>query len=907
MKPNGASPPGPRGRDGRRRTGTLWAGSCLLLGGLAVTAAPAAASPVVSTLYAASTAQGAADCSSVANACDLATALNDAIAGTTVLLVTAGVEGTSSSYYVGNWTVDPSGTTALSQVTVEPYAGVVGPILDGNGGQSAGCPTTSCAGSVLTIGSGVFATVTGVTIQDGDNTSGNGGGIENDGTLALTDSTVSQNTTGAGSSGGGIDNTAALSITNSTVSQNTTGNAAGGCDGDAPGCSDTNGGTSGGGGGIESSGSLTVTDSTISGNATGTGGGGGEGAGEFCASGGDGGSSGAGGGIESPGGLILTGSTISQNTTGIGGGGGPGGCPTAAGGNGGSGGSGAGIDAAGATTVSTSTISGNTTGGGGSGVGGSSSSGGPGRSGSNGGSGGSGAGIEATSDLSVATSTIALNTTGGGGSGGNGGNGAADINVPGGSGGNGGPGGSGAGLDGGTTTVSSSTISGNSVGAGGTGGTGGIGNTCGGPGCLFLVPTQAGGGANGPAGAGAGTNGAATTLLADLVATQTSGSDCGNAAGITDDGYNLDGDGSCDLTTGTGDISGVDPQLGPLGNYGGPTQTMVPGPGSPAEFVIPPNTTLDTIVVCPRTDQTGASAPLAGEGGCTIGATEPVVPTPTITSVTPNTGPVTGGTPITIMGSGFVAGATVAVGQGHGAGAGTIPAIDVDVVSPSEITATTGGGALAGVWGVFVTTTGRTSAATTQDHFAYEPTVTAVTAGLGPASGGTPITITGNGFTSSSTVVIGQGHGSGSGAIAATAVHEVSPSEITAVTPGDALAGTWGVFVTVNGVTSAATAQDHFTYLPTVTSVSPASGPTSGASNITITGSGFAAGSAVVIGQGNGAGAGAIAATNVVVVSPTEITATTGGGASAGTWGVFVKSNGATSAYDSAATFDYHT
>jgi hypothetical protein len=65
--------------------------------------------------------------------------------------------------------------------------------------------------------------------------------------------------------------------------------------------------------------------------------------------------------------------------------------------------------------------------------------------------------------------------------------------------------------------------------------------------------------------------------------------------------------------------------------------------------------------------------------------------------------------------------------------------------------------------------------------------------------------------------------------------------------------------------------------------VSPSSGSTGGGTAITVTGSGFVAGDRVVIGQGNGSGAGAIAASEVSVVSSTEITATTGGGAAPGT------------------------
>ena len=78
---------------------------------------------------------------------------------------------------------------------------------------------------------------------------------------------------------------------------------------------------------------------------------------------------------------------------------------------------------------------------------------------------------------------------------------------------------------------------------------------------------------------------------------------------------------------------------------------------------------------------------------------------------------------------------------------------------------------------------------------------------------------------------------------------------------------------------------------PVVTSVSPNSGPATGGTDITITGSGFVPGARVLIGQGDGVVM-PIAATNVVFVSSTEITATTGGPAIAGTFTVFVTQNG---------------
>ena len=89
-----------------------------------------------------------------------------------------------------------------------------------------------------------------------------------------------------------------------------------------------------------------------------------------------------------------------------------------------------------------------------------------------------------------------------------------------------------------------------------------------------------------------------------------------------------------------------------------------------------------------------------------------------MTAVSPNTGPTAGGTAITITGTGFVTGAKVVIGQGNGT-TGAIAATSVKVVSPTEITAVTGGGAKAGTFSLFVTTTGGTSATWSADHYTY--------------------------------------------------------------------------------------------------------------------------------------------------------------------------------------------
>jgi hypothetical protein len=109
---------------------------------------------------------------------------------------------------------------------------------------------------ILNIASAdVTAALSGLTIASG-NTSGNGGGVANVGTLTITDSSISANVSGGGGSGGGggIHNTGTLSVVGSTISGNQ---------------------ASGYGGGICNAGTLNLTNSTISGNsATLTGGGG---------------------------------------------------------------------------------------------------------------------------------------------------------------------------------------------------------------------------------------------------------------------------------------------------------------------------------------------------------------------------------------------------------------------------------------------------------------------------------------------------------------------------------------------------------------------------------------------------------------------------------------------------------
>ncbi len=91
---------------------------------------------------------------------------------------------------------------------------------------------------------------------------------------------------------------------------------------------------------------------------------------------------------------------------------------------------------------------------------------------------------------------------------------------------------------------------------------------------------------------------------------------------IVSEGYNLSSDNTCPFS-GPGDMNNTDPNLSPLGNYGGPTQTAGLRNGSPAIDAGNPNGCTDGNGVLLTTDQRGAPRPDPGDtGGCDIGAFE---------------------------------------------------------------------------------------------------------------------------------------------------------------------------------------------------------------------------------------------------------------------------------------------
>lgn len=218
-------------------------------------------------------------------------------------------------------------------------------------------------------------------------------------------------------------------------------------------------------------------------------------------------------------------------------------------------------------------------------------------------------------------------------------------------------------------------------------------------------------------------------------------------------------------------------------------------------------------------------------GACTPSGQESDT-APTVTGVDPSSGPSAGGTIVTIKGTNLSVPCAVDFGK---APALTPPV----VVNASEITVTAPPGT--GTVAVTVTTSCGTSSTSVSSANQYTytapaPTVTAISPSTGPATGGTPVTITGSGFlaASGSSDVTSVKFGS----TPATAPTVVSATEITATSPPGS--GTVDVTVTTAGGPSTTSSADQFSYqaAPSIAPGKPTSN-TGPPSVLTATGAAF--------------------------------------------------------------------
>jgi hypothetical protein len=227
--------------------------------------------------------------------------------------------------------------------------------------------------------------------------------------------------------------------------------------------------------------------------------------------------------------------------------------------------------------------------------------------------------------------------------------------------------------------------------------------------------------------------------------------------------------------------------------------------------------------------------------------------TASITALSPNHGPETGGTTVTITGSGLT--------DATGVTFGGVPGTGVQVTGDTSLSVKTPAHAPGAV---DVVVTGSSAGDSNALTYTFDPatTIDTVDPAAGPETGGTTVTITGHCFTGATQVLFGD-------TPATSFVVNADGTVITAIAP----AGTGVVDVTVVGSAAcgSATDDDAFTYepvvAPVVNAIDPDHGPEAGGTAVTITGSGFTGANAVTFGG--------VAASGVRVVDDGTITAST--------------------------------
>jgi hypothetical protein len=253
----------------------------------------------------------------------------------------------------------------------------------------------------------------------------------------------------------------------------------------------------------------------------------------------------------------------------------------------------------------------------------------------------------------------------------------------------------------------------------------------------------------------------------------------------------------------------------------------------------------------------------------------PAAGAPTVTGVAPGSGPPAGGTSVAVTGTNFTGATAVHFGTAAGTSLVVNSATSISITSPPGTSGAT--------VNVTVTTPAGTSATNVSDEFTYAtvPSIASISPDAGLPAGGTSVSVTGTNFTGATAVDFGATAGTGLVVNSATSISITSP------------AGTSGTTVDVTVVgpdgTSATSPADKFTYegVPTVSGVSPNSGPTTGGTHVTVTGTNFTDASVVHFGTAAGTGLTVNSATSISITSPAgtagtiDVTVTTPLGTSA--------------------------
>jgi len=213
--------------------------------------------------------------------------------------------------------------------------------------------------------------------------------------------------------------------------------------------------------------------------------------------------------------------------------------------------------------------------------------------------------------------------------------------------------------------------------------------------------------------------------------------------------------------------------------------------------------------------------------------------------ISPNQGSTGGGTTVAITGTNLANASAVKFGTKNAT---------ITANTPTSVTVTSPSGS--GTVPVTVTTPGGTSNPLTF-FYVGAPFKSGLSATSGPLVGGNTVTISGTGLSTATSVHFG----------ANTATPTVaSDSSISVTVPAGAAAGSVGVSVTTAGGTNNGLS---YTYIdvPTITSFTPTSGPASGGTAVTITGTNLDSTQSVTFG-GIAAPFSVINSTTVSAVSP---------------------------------------
>jgi hypothetical protein len=335
-------------------------------------------------------------------------------------------------------------------------------------------------------------------------------------------------------------------------------------------------------------------------------------------------------------------------------------------------------------------------------------------------------------------------------------------------------------------------------------------------------------------------------------------------------------------------VSSVSPVSGPAA---GGTSITITGTNFVSGATVTVGGTAATSVAVNSALQVTATTPAHAAGTVNVVVTNPdtqtgslpsaftYVASPAVTSISPTSGPASGGTSAIITGTGFNPIGTTVVAFGGTAAA------NVTVNSTTQITVTTAGHTAGAVNVVVTNPDGQTS--TLANGYTYvaavaAPVISTVSPSSGPAVGGTAIAITGSGFQGGATVSIG--------GTAATGVTVVNATQITAATPAHA-AGTGNVVVT-NPDTQTGTLSNGYTYVAapavslsatTINFGAQRINTSTAASSVTLTNSGTASltiGSVTVSGnlsETNNCPASLSAGANcVIALAPTALSETPG-------------------------------